>query len=150
MAVLPDHQDPVGVIQGEHGHCTGMKHHVPFGQMIFGGTDLVAAYGDQLAADQLRRGGDGPVLGLVLDDHAVAAARAPARLLAEARALDRASAAAIRPSNSGCGRVGRDRNSGCAWVPTKNGWLGSSANSTRCPSGESPEKTSPASSNPSR
>ncbi len=30
-------------------------------------------------------------------------------------------AAATRAANNGCARVGRDRNSGCAWVPTKNG-----------------------------
>ena len=131
MTVLPDHQDPVGVIQGEHGHGARMEHHVPFGHIIVGGEDLIGPYGDQAATEQLSRGDDRPVLGLVGDVHAVAAARASARLLADARDLDRASAAAIRPSNSGCGRVGRDRNSGCACVPTKNGWLGSSANSTR-------------------
>ena len=30
----------------------------------------------------------------------------------------RSIAAPIRPANSGCGRVGRDRSSGCAWVET--------------------------------
>ncbi len=64
----------------------------------------------------------------------------------------RASAAATSPANSGCGRVGRERNSGCAWVPTKYGWTsrGSSTNSTSRPSGEVPEKTTPAASIRSR
>ena len=65
MPVLPDHQDPVRVVQGEHGHGTGMKHHVPFGHMIIGGADLVGPYGDQAGTEQLGRGDDGPVLGLV-------------------------------------------------------------------------------------
>ena len=33
----------------------------------------------------------------------------------------RSSAAATRPTNSGCGSVGRDLSSGWAWVATKNG-----------------------------
>src|SRR5690606_4768622 len=57
------------------------------------------------------------------------------------------SAASMSPTNSGCGRVGLERSSGWAWVPTKNGCLscGSSTYSTSEPSGDSPEKTSPAS-----
>src|SRR6185437_9310700 len=56
--------------------------------------------------------------------HALAAARrtlgAPAPVVRAARECS--SAAATRPLKSGCGRVGRDRNSGCAWVATRNGW----------------------------
>ena len=55
MAVLPDHQDPVGVIHGQHGHRTGMKHHVPFSHIIFRGEDLIAAYGHQPATEQFGR-----------------------------------------------------------------------------------------------
>src|SRR5207245_7030756 len=101
---------------------------------------LIGPYGDQPATGQLGRGDDGPVRRLVLQVHALATAREAAALAA----LDRARAAAISPLNSGCGRVGRDRNSGCAWVPTKKGCSASSANSTRCRSGERPEKTRPA------
>ena len=46
----------------------------------------------------------------------------------------------------GWGRVGRERNSGWNWPATNHGWSGSSIISTRRPSGEVPEKTSPASS----
>jgi hypothetical protein len=51
----------------------------------------------------------------------------------------------MSPLNIGLALVGRERNSGCAWVPMKNGCVsgGSSVYSTRRPSGESPEKTSP-------
>src|SRR6202453_597520 len=147
MTVLPDQQDLVRVIQGQHGYGAGMKHHVPFGYLIVRHPDLVGPYGDQPATDQLRRGDHGPSLGHIRDVHALATARA---LAAEVAALERARAAAISPLNSGCGRVGRDRNSGCACVPTKNGCPANSANSTRCPSGESPEKTSPACSSTAR
>ena len=49
------------------------------------------------------------------------------------------------PRNSGCGRVGREVNSGCAWVPTKNGCSsrGSSTYSTSRPSGDVPEHDQP-------
>src|SRR5690606_26884739 len=55
-------------------------------------------------------------------------------------------AASMNASNSGCGLVGLLLNSGCAWVPTKNGCTsaGSSTNSTSLPSGEVPEITRPA------
>src|SRR5689334_25164247 len=139
MTVLPDQEHLLNVIQGEHRDRARVNHHVPFGQFTVGHPDFVGPHGDQPTAHQLGRGDDGPVRRLVPDVHALAAARAPA--LAD---LDRARAAAISPLNSGCGRVGRDRNSGCAWVPTKKGCSASSANSTRCRSGESPEKTRPA------
>ena len=49
-------------------------------------------------------------------------------------------AAPTKSRNSGSGRSGRLLNSGCAWVPTKNGWSASSTNSTSRPSGEVPEQ----------
>jgi hypothetical protein len=61
-------------------------------------------------------------------------------------AARRASAAAISSRNSGCGRSGRLLNSGWAWVPTQNGWPGSSMNSTSRLSGDVPEHHRPASS----
>jgi len=36
VAILPDHQDLVRVIQGQHGHRTRVDHHVPFGQLVAG------------------------------------------------------------------------------------------------------------------
>ena len=49
----------------------------------------------------------------------------------------------MNPSKSGAGRNGRDLNSGCACVATKNGWSSSSTNSISFPSGDVPEKTRP-------
>ena len=71
-------------------------------------------------------------------------------MMCGSRPSARASAALIRPRKSGCGRSGRDLNSGWAWVPTKKEWPGSSTNSTSRPSGEFPEQRSPAASNCSR
>src|SRR5690606_26183651 len=59
----------------------------------------------------------------------------------------RSSAAATNSRNSGAGRLGRLLNSGCACVPTQNGWSDSSTNSTSRPSGEVPEHTNPEPSN---
>ena len=56
----------------------------------------------------------------------------------------RSSAAPTNSRNSGCGRSGRDLNSGWYCDATKNGWSGSSMTSTRRSSGEVPQKTSPA------
>src|SRR5690242_14945423 len=58
----------------------------------------------------------------------------------------RSRAAETRPENSGCGLVGRDRSSGCAWVATKYGCTdrSSSMNSTSSWSGERPLNTRPA------
>ena len=55
--------------------------------------------------------------------------------------------ASTNPLNNGCALFGRDFNSGCACVPTKNGWSLTSMLSTRRPSGDVPEITRPASFN---
>ena len=53
----------------------------------------------------------------------------------------------MKPLKSGCGVNGRALNSGWNWHPTKNGciFLGNSTISVKVPSGERPERTSPAS-----
>src|SRR5690606_21478026 len=56
----------------------------------------------------------------------------------------RAKPASMSPAKRGCGSSGRLRNSGCACVPTKNGWSISSTNSTRLSSGDRPERRIPA------
>ena len=72
-------------------------------------------------------------------------ARPRAPLRRPCRARGRASSAAPTKSrNSGCGRSGRDLNSGWYCDATKNGWSGSSITSTRRSSGEVPLNTSPA------
>src|ERR1700691_5255756 len=125
--------------------------------MIVGHANLIAAHRDQPIAQQFPRRLDWPVLDRVFDvvfdgvfHQAVATARVVPGTASAPRDLARA--AAIRPENSGCGRVGRDRNSGWAWVATKNGWTsrGNSMNSTSRPSGDRPENTSPASSSCTR
>ena len=47
--------------------------------------------------------------------------------------------AATNPSNSGCGRSGRDLNSGWNWLATNHGWSLSSTISTSRPSGDWPD-----------
>src|SRR3954471_9571384 len=68
---------------------------------------------------------------------------APARRFA-------AAAAATKPANSGCGRVGRDCSSGWNWQPMNHGCDGSSTTSTSWPSGESPLSRIPCCTNRSR
>src|SRR4029453_15296300 len=65
---------------------------------------------------------------------------------AGARPSRTAIAAVTNPSNSGCGRSGRDLNSGWNWLATNHGWSRSSTISTRRPSGDWPESVIPAAS----
>ena len=44
--------------------------------------------------------------------------RRPVSSIGKRSAFCRSMAAPTRPANSGCGRVGRERSSGCAWVET--------------------------------
>ena len=53
-------------------------------------------------------------------------------------------AAATKARNRGWARLGRDLNSGWNWTARNQGWFGSSTISTRVPSGDRPERTSPA------
>jgi hypothetical protein len=55
-------------------------------------------------------------------------------------------AALTKSRNNGCGRVGRDVNSGWNCEATNQGWSASSMISTNLPSGLVPEKMKPASS----
>ena len=55
MAVLPDQEHLLYVIEGEHRHGARVNHHVPFGQFTVGHPDLVGPHGDQPAAGQLGR-----------------------------------------------------------------------------------------------
>ena len=52
-------------------------------------------------------------------------------------------AASINPRNRGCGRLGRDLNSGCACVPINHGCSFNSTISTILPSGDIPESIMP-------
>src|SRR5437868_7930497 len=68
-----------------------------------------------------------------------------ARLLLRAndqRDIWRSIAARMNRANRGCGRLGRDLNSGWNWQPTKYGCCGSSNISTSRPSGDTPDSRS--------
>src|SRR3984885_16187496 len=113
-----------------------MLPHLPLRPLVIGHLHLVAAQGHDRAAGLHGRGDHRPALWRVLQRNrtfrrgrggcgllagpALAAAgwlRAGPPRLSD---LARSRAAATRPANSGWARVGRDRNSGCAWVATKN------------------------------
>src|SRR5579863_2303628 len=66
------------------------------------------------------------------------------------RAALRASAALIRPRNSGWHSSGRDLSSGWNWQPRNHGWPGNSMISTSAPSGEVPVALRPAFSSAAR
>ncbi len=140
MAVLPYHQHPVVVVQRHDADCTGVLHHVALRLAATGHGNDVPADSDDLPVVR-RLGGphleDMRVRGLVgdrgLDRHAVGnlsvsghgsstgsgrgSSATPASTGSSASPA-RVSAAWTNAANSGCARVGRDRNSGCAWVPT--------------------------------
>src|SRR5215218_1820763 len=82
--------------------------------------------------------------------HAVVTASAPISAGAVAPPSAWVTAAATKPSNSGCGRSGRLLNSGWNWLATNHGWSLSSTISTSRPSGDWPESSMPAFSRASR
>src|SRR5215472_18233390 len=162
MAVLADEKDPAGVIDGEHGHSAWVLNDVAFGFLAVWHPHGVppdrhdAALGDHVGGCHRPAPGQvGQPLCAGGAGHALAIERPPPTAATDwlcDRDLERSSAAAIRPLNSGCGLVGRDRNSGCAWVAAKNGCSdsGISTNSTSRPSGDRPEQISPAASSVAR
>ena len=123
MPVLADHQDLPCLIEGHHRDGPGMLHHLALDDLAVRHQDRVAAERDDGAPGVLGGGDHRPLLGNVLEDHpltgdhALAAARRPVPLAVTDRACS--FAAETSPVKSGCGRVGRDRNSGWACVATK-------------------------------
>src|SRR5260370_11126041 len=168
MPVLANKQHLVGIAERQHGHGARVLDDVAIGPLPVGHLHGIPPDRDDAAGSEHLGGHRGPVLhgirqpGAAIGGtrsvaaHALAIERAAAAAEATDAAadfdLDRSSAAAITPWNNGCGLVGRDRNSGCAWVATKNGCSdsGISTNSTSRPSGESPEQISPAASSVAR
>ncbi len=117
MAVLADEQDAVVVVESDDRHRPRMEDDVADGR---GTLELDGVADDRphpalepdgaisaWAGIPVVRDRPGPLLG---SGHPWASA---SRCRSEAT-----SAAPIRPANRGWARVGRDRNSGCAWVPT--------------------------------
>ena len=127
---------------GHDRHRAGVAHHVPLEPRRRRGARSVAV-GD----------GDHPARGSSSRSAELYGSRARGRRCrADGASGPRPGPGRRRPAprNSGWGRSGRLLNSGWAWVPTQNGWPGSSMNSTSRPSGEMPEHTSPASSSRAR
>ena len=142
VPVLVQHQHPLLVVDGQDHHGAGVLEHQPAEPLVgpAGRRDQVAAHRERRGAvpDPLHlvhRPGLGPV-----DDHRPR--HRPGRLAHGATGSmwsasgPRCGAAArdssignrssrcrvdgrpTSPANSGCGRVGRERSSGCAWVAT--------------------------------
>src|SRR5690606_1456936 len=127
----------------EHPDGAGVADVVAVGGLVAGHADGVGDDVDHVSREPLPGLDDLPGLGRGLDHLVTLAATL---LSASARA------APTSPLNIGLARVGRDRNSGWAWVPMKNGWTsaGSSVYSTRRSSGDTPENTRPTFSSRSR
>src|SRR5215469_9403264 len=152
MAVLTDQEHPSCLVHGNDPDRARVLDHLAPDFLSVGHSHGIAPDVHDLACHDglpvYHWPGSDEVLERRCRVHAVAAAiGCPAGC-----ALDRSIAAEISPLNSGCGLVGRDRNSGCACVATKYGCTstGSSTNSTSRPSGDIPEQTKPASSSAAR
>src|SRR5215471_8933963 len=159
VPVLADEQHLAGVVERDDGHGAGMLHDVPWCHIPIGHADLIGPQHHEGAPRPPRPALYRPVPPAVTEPrfgqfhgHALAAARCALAAGAVRTILECSRAAATSPVNSGCGRVGRERNSGCAWVATRYGWIsrGNSTNSTKRPSGDSPEHCRPACSSTSR
>src|SRR5215470_11371951 len=160
MPVLPDQQHLPGLIHRQDADCARVLDGLTADCVPVGHPDQISPDADHGAAGELLAAQDRPAISHVRKPlrlrlaHALATERPAAAVTGCSAGLtrDRSIAAAISPLNSGCGLVGLDRNSGWAWVATKNGCTarGSSTNSTRRPSGDMPEQTRPAASRAGR
>src|SRR5688572_25495726 len=109
------------IIQGDHADGTWVLEIFPLDQMSVGHLYLILHITSDPAPGQhcrsFHRPGEGLIGELVgtQDDHrwSLSTGSRVASL--------RSSAASTRPMKSGCGLVGRDLSSGCAWVATKYG-----------------------------
>src|SRR5215469_1410728 len=121
MPVLADQQDLVLIVDGEHGHRAGMLDDVAFGFLTVRHSHRVTPEAHDAALGGHHGARNRPGLGHIAepgrcigDAHALATERPPATAATDCGTLDldRSSAAAINPLNSGWGLVGLDRNSG--------------------------------------
>src|SRR5665213_883676 len=110
-SILTDHADLVELVDGEDRDRAEMRHDVAFegGVVVFDGslfdTENVRLQQSLGAHDSERLA------------HNVALTDSGS-MMCGSRPSARAAAALISPRKRGCGRSGRDLNSGCAWVPT--------------------------------
>ena len=131
VAVLRLHVHPLVVVDGHHHRGARVLDHQPAEALTAVGRGQgVGADRDQpVVTVQVLGGRDGPRLGGVTQLEGRHGPTLPAE--AQSSSLRRSSssignrssfwrsiAAPTRPLNSGCGRVGRERSSGCAWVAT--------------------------------
>src|SRR5215475_11355414 len=153
MAILTHEHHAALVVDGDNADGTLMDHEVALRVHATGHGDVVGDQAEHRPSemDLAITDGVGVRRRLLAGGHA-APTFAFSTLTGNRPASEYASAAATRPSNNGWDRVGRLFNSGCACVATKYGCRprSSSMNSTRCPSGDCPEKCSPASERRSR
>src|SRR5215216_4725628 len=152
MSILPYQSHPLMIIERDHSYCSWMLEILPGDQGAARRDHLILDILGDPALSQHRGRLDGPAqlhIGQLLG--AENRPRWSSSTGSRVASL-RSSAASTRPTKSGCGLVGRDLSSGCAWVATKYGWisLGNSMNSTSLVSGEVPLITRPASSSRSR
>ena len=124
VPVLAHQKEPILLIERDDADRTRVHKNLPGDGLPVLEPDVVAADVPHQAVEH-RLGGDDLQLGLLVSDRP--AVRSPHQVMAaDAAAASTgaacsrfASAAAIRPANSGWARAGRDRNSGCACVATK-------------------------------
>ena len=118
---MPDEQDAIVLVDGRYADSPGVHDLVSHGDRAAGQAHLIAGHRpdmsaevlcpvDQLSLVRLVAQRAGPLAIGHDQDVALAAAESPA--------ARRSSAARTSPANSGCARVGRERNSGCACVDT--------------------------------
>src|SRR5215469_1632630 len=125
VPVLPDHEDPIFVIESQDGDRARVLNDFPGNEVTVGQLDGIRAQRHDVPASQEGRLPNRPGAWFVANiSHAQALATgrpAPAAATASpaGTARLRSSAAATSPLKSGCGRVGLDSNSGCACVATK-------------------------------
>src|SRR5215212_4857196 len=119
MPILPDQSHPVMIIKCDHSHGTWVLEVLARDQLSIWRDYLVLHITGDLALGEHDRRLDGPgewhisqLVGTENDHRWLSSTGSRVASL-------RSSAASTRPTKSGCGRVGRDLSSGCAWVATK-------------------------------
>jgi hypothetical protein len=133
VAVLPQDQGPLLVVDGEHDDRPGVLDDQSAEPLVpAGGAQLVPPDDERRPpAVELLRGVDRPLLGAVRQPavrlpagpgHTSSSSVSDRRRAASPTGISssfwRATAAPTSPANIGCARVGRDRSSGWAWVET--------------------------------
>ena len=122
VAVLLHQHDPLLLVEREHGHGAGVVDEVPGDDTALAQVHLLADDVPDAPVERPRAREHRPGVAV---GHAAAQACASAGSWCRGRSTSTSRdarwasmAAPISPAKSGCARVGRDLNSGCAWVDT--------------------------------